>query len=94
MHIVADPADSDAMMKALLTPVKTSSTAALAKLARETVARLRATLPDISALPPPPPPRRGVAWLCAKVRGGVRCLGENGLGYTVRRFGQKLRHRR
>ena len=92
MHIVQDPSDGEAMLNALLTPVKETSTAALAKLARATVARLRATLPDLSALPRPAP-RTGVAWLGAKLRGGVRCLRENGLGYTIRRFGQKLRRR-
>lgn len=37
--------------------------------------------------------RTGGVWLARKTRGGVRCLQEHGLRYTVRRFGQKMQNR-
>ena len=92
LHIVSDPADYAAMTNALTTPVKPTTAEGLAKMSAAAVRRLRATLPDLSKLPPRKVPRN-LGWVAAKIRGGVRCIRENGLGYTIERFGQKLRHR-
>lgn len=32
-------------------------------------------------------------WLMRKIRGGIRCLKDNGFAYTVKRLGQKIKNK-
>lgn len=67
---------------------------AIARLRSTTVKRLRETLPDVSLLPPLPvaPASLGKCRILRKIKGGIRCLNENGLSYTVKHLvGKTLR---
>ena len=91
-HLVDLPTDFAALAAALGESPKPEAHARLARLRAEARDRLRAALPDLSALPPPPVPVSGSAWTwpLRKLRGGCRCLAENGICYTVRHLVGKI----
>lgn len=94
LHVVAAPQDIEAVMAALGQPPRPATAEALMRLRGLTVKRLRDTLPDVSQAPAVPKPVRhsAVTWPLRKAWGGVKCLHENGIGYTVKHaWGKVLR---
>ena len=85
LHAVDDPADYEAIGRALSVPPRPETYVALRRLSKVTIDRFRQTLPDISALPKPKAVRQSsLTFPLRKAVGGVKCLRENGVGYTVK----------
>jgi len=93
-RLVADADDAAAIAAALGTPPRESTAESIARLRADAVRRLMTVLPDVSRAPAV---ERGarcslLSWPLRKAWGGVRCVGENGVAYTVRHmFGKVLR---
>ncbi|MCR5414951.1 MAG: glycosyltransferase [Kiritimatiellae bacterium] len=93
-HVVSNPADSAAIAAALANPPKPSTAEALKRLQSAVHRRLRDMLPDVSKAPAiKKPVRRSVlTWPLRKAWGGVKCIGDNGIVYTVKHaWGKVLR---
>ena len=93
-RIVADAGNSDAIDAALKAPPRDSTMAAIARLRSVTVKRLRDTLPDVSRASAVPEQKRHspLTWPFRKAWGGVKCVRENGVTYTVKHVvGKALR---
>jgi hypothetical protein len=93
-HAVDCPDRMDMVEEALSKAPAARTMEAIARLRSATVKRLRETLPDVSSLPPLPvaPASLGKCRILRKIRGGIRCLNENGLSYTVKHLvGKTLR---
>ena len=93
-HIVADAGNGDAIEAALKAPPRESTAEAIARLRAVTIRRLKSILPDVSKAPAIVPEKRygALSWPFRKAWGGVKCIGENGVSYTVKHaFGKALR---
>lgn len=93
-HAVDCPDRMDMVEEALSKAPAARTMETIARLRSTTVKRLRETLPDVSSLPPLPvaPAISGKRRILRKIRGGIRCLNENGLSYTVKHLvGKTLR---
>ena len=93
MHAVDDATDYEAIGRALAVPPRQETNEALRRLSKVTIDRLRKTLPDVSALPKVAFVHHS-AWTLPfrKAVGGVKCLRENGVSYTVKHgIGKVLR---
>lgn len=93
MHAVDDATDYEAIGRALAVPPRQETNEALRRLSKVTIDRLRKTLPDVSALPKVAFVHHS-AWTLPfrKAVGGVKCLREHGIGYTVKHgIGKVLR---
>ena len=83
----------DVIENALKRPPAPSVYVALSRLRAETVKRMRATLPDISNAAPivDDAAKAKLPFPVRKIIGGIKCVQENGLRYTVRHtFGKIL----
>ena len=93
-HVVASANDAEAVAAALSHPPKPATVEALARLQVAMHRRLRDILPDVSKAPPIPQPARHsvLTWPFRKTWGGIKCIGDNGVVYTVKHaWGKVLR---
>lgn len=92
IHRIDNPDELDSVRRALSADVRPETREALRGRARRTVERLAKILPNVERAPRETPRPRHPAFVrpFAKAWGGVRCLRENGVKYTVRHSMGKL----
>ena len=93
-RVVASADNAEAIAAALAQPPKPATVEALSRLQAAEHRRLRDMLPDVSKAPPIPQPAQHsvLTWPFRKALGGVKCIGDNGVVYTVKHaWGKVLR---
>ncbi len=94
IHQIDNPDDIEAITAALTYTPRPETMQALSRLSNMTIRKLRATLPNVDGVPRSParPVYSTLTWPFHKMWGGIKCIKENGVGYTVKHaWGKVLR---